>query len=416
MATTATEADTGRTLSGHDEAAEHIARQAFADAQVGAVGLELESHTVELTAPHRRITWNRLREVGDSVPDLPGSSAITFEPGGAVELSGPPCSDVWSAISSMRADHEILTAVYRGAGIALASLGTDPLRRPERVNPGARYVAMERHFGAAGYGETALQMMTCTASLQVNVQSGTPRQWRDRFVLAQRIGPTMAALSASSPMLTSRPTGRRNTRQWIWDNLDPRRCAPVEIGVDPTESWVEYALRAPVMLVRNKDGADAVVTRVPFQSWVDGTMPLAGRAPTTEDLDYHLTTLFPPVRPRRWLELRYLDAAPDWWWPALAFTAVAALDDPQVADIAAEIAEPVGNAWGVAARIGLEDPALHAAAHRLVSAACAVAPPELATDMEFLLERVEQGRCPADDFIDNVTEYGVEKAFSGAIG
>ncbi|WP_237083520.1 glutamate-cysteine ligase family protein, partial [Mycobacteroides abscessus] len=122
MATTATEADTGRTLSGHDEAAEHIARQAFADAQVGAVGLELESHTVELTAPHRRITWNRLREVGDSVPDLPGSSAITFEPGGAVELSGPPCSDVWSAISSMRADHEILTAVYRGAGIALASL------------------------------------------------------------------------------------------------------------------------------------------------------------------------------------------------------------------------------------------------------------------------------------------------------
>lgn len=226
MATTATEADTGRTLSGHDEAAEHIARQAFADAQVGAVGLELESHTVELTAPHRRITWNRLREVGDSVPDLPGSSAITFEPGGAVELSGPPCSDVWSAISSMRADHEILTAVYRGAGIALASLGTDPLRRPERVNPGARYVAMERHFGAAGYGETALQMMTCTASLQVNVQSGTPRQWRDRFVLAQRIGPTMAALSASSPMLTGRPTGRRNTRQWIWDNLDPRRCAP----------------------------------------------------------------------------------------------------------------------------------------------------------------------------------------------
>jgi glutamate--cysteine ligase len=275
---------------------------------------------------------------------------------------------------------------------------------------------MERHFGAAGYGETALQMMTCTASLQVNVQSGTPRQWRDRFVLAQRIGPTMVALSASSPMLTGRRTGRRNSRQWIWDNLDPRRCAPVEIGVDPTESWVEYALRAPVMLVRNKDGADAVVTRVPFQSWVDGTMPLAGRAPTTEDLDYHLTTLFPPVRPRRWLELRYLDAAPDWWWPALAFTAVAALDDPQVADIAAEIVEPVGNAWGMAARIGLEDPALHAAAHRLVSAACAVAPPELATDMEFLLERVEQGRCPADDFIDNVTEYGVEKAFSGAMG
>lgn len=414
MATTATEADTGRTLSGYDEAAEHIARQSFADAHAGAVGLELESHTVDLTAPRRRVAWNRLREVAESVPDLPGSSAITFEPGGAVELSGPPHGEVWSAIASMRADHEILTSTYRDAGIALASLGTDPLRAPERVNPGARYVAMAGHFGAAGYGETALQMMTCTASLQINVQSGTPSQWRDRFALAQHLGPTMAALSASSPMLGGRRTGWQNTRQWIWDNLDPRRCAPVQIGADPVESWASYALRAPVMLVRNKDGADAVVTHVPFESWVDGTVPLAGRPPTTDDLDYHLTTLFPPVRPRRWLELRYLDAAPDWWWPALAFTAVAALDHPQVSDAAAEAVEPVGDAWVAAARIGLADPALHVAGHRLVSAACAVAPPELAADMEVLLERVEQGRCPADDFVDNVAEYGVEQAFSGA--
>lgn len=414
MATTATEADTGRTLSGYDEAAEHIARQSFADAHTGAVGLELESHTVDLTAPRRRVAWNRLREVADSVPDLPGSSAITFEPGGAVELSGPPHGEVWSAIASMRADHEILTSTYRDAGIALASLGTDPLRAPERVNPGARYVAMASHFGAAGYGETALQMMTCTASLQINVQSGTPSQWRDRFALAQHLGPTMAALSASSPMLAGRRTGWQNTRQWIWDNLDPRRCAPVQIGADPVESWASYALRAPVMLVRNKDGADAVVTHVPFESWVDGTVPLAGRPPTTDDLDYHLTTLFPPVRPRRWLELRYLDAAPDWWWPALAFTAVAALDHPQVSDAAAEAVEPVGDAWVAAARIGLADPALHVAGHRLVSAACAVAPSELAADMEVLLERVEQGRCPADDFVDNVAEYGVEQAFSGA--
>ncbi|AMW18122.1 ergothioneine biosynthesis glutamate--cysteine ligase EgtA [Mycobacteroides chelonae] len=410
MATTSTV----ETLSNADEAAEHIARQSFADAHVGTVGLELESHTVELTAPHRRVSWNRLHDIAETVHDLPGRSAITFEPGGAVELSGPPHADIWSAISSMRADHSILTSTYRGAGVALASLGTDPLRTPERVNPAARYAAMAGHFGAAGFGETALQMMTCTASLQVNLQSGTPRQWRDRFVLAQRMGPTMAALSASSPMLAGRRTGRRNTRQWIWDNLDPRRCAPVEIGTDPTESWVRYALRAPVMLVRNKEGADAVVTHVPFQSWADGTVRLAGRAPTTDDLDYHLTTLFPPVRPRRWLELRYLDAAPDWWWPALAFTAVAALDHPQVADIAAETVEPVGDAWEAASRAGLADPSLHAAGRRLVAAACAVAPSELAADMAFLLERVEEGRCPADDFMDNVAEYGVEQAFSGA--
>ena len=82
-------------------------------------------------------------------------------------------------------------------------------------------------------------------------------------------------------------------------------------------------------------------------------MLLGDRRPTVADLEYHLTTLFPPVRPRQWLEIRYLDSVPDAFWPAVVFTLVALLDDPVAADIAAEAVEPVATAWDNAARLGL---------------------------------------------------------------
>ncbi len=71
---------------------------------------------------------------------------------------------------------------------------------------------------------------------------------------------------------------------------------------------------------------------VPFADWADGRVLLGGRRPTIADLDYHLTTLFPPVRPRRWLEIRYLDSVPDAVWPAVVFTLATLLDDPVAAD------------------------------------------------------------------------------------
>ena len=71
------------------------------------------------------------------------------------------------------------------------------------------------------------------------------------------------------------------------------------------------------------------------------------------DLDYHLTTLFPPVRPRGYLELRCLDALPDRWWPALAALTVTLADDPVAADAAAELCAPVADSWETAARHGL---------------------------------------------------------------
>ena len=149
---------------------------------------------------------------------------------------------------------------------------------------------------------------------------------------------------------------------------------------------------------------------VPFADWADGRVLLGGRRPTHADLDYHLTTLFPPVRPRRWLEIRYLDSLPDAVWPAVVFTLVTLLDDPVAADIAAEATESVATAWDRAAQVGLGDRRLHEAANRCVQTAAERAPAELAEAMQQLVRSVEQGRCPADDFSDRVVKHGIATA------
>jgi len=296
------------------EAADHITAGSLADAPVGLVGLELEAHCFDVADPARRPEWPELCDVIASVPDLPGASAVTVEPGGAVELSTPPMRGVLDAVDALRADRAVLRTVFARAGLGLVLLGADPLRPPRRVNPGARYRAMEKHFVAAGTGAAGAAMMTSTASVQVNVDAGPAAGWADRVRLAHALGPTMIAISANSPLLAGAFSGWRSTRQRVWGQLDTARCGPV-LGVsgdDPASDWARYAMRAPVMLVREPGGAAVpVVDYVAFADWVDGQADLAGRRPTTADLDYHLTTLFPPVRPRRWLEIRYLDSVPD---------------------------------------------------------------------------------------------------------
>jgi glutamate--cysteine ligase len=116
------------------------------------------------------------------------------------------------------------------------------------------------------------------------------------------------------------------------------------------------------------------------------------------------------VRPRRFLEIRYLDSVPDADWPALVYTLTTLLDDPAAAEIAAEATEPVATAWDRAAQMGLGDRRLHEAATRCVGAAAERAPVEIEESMQRLVRSVEQGRSPADDFSDRVVRNGIATA------
>ncbi len=389
-------------------AAHHIADGCLVDAPLGRVGLEMEAHCHDPADPHRRPSWDEIAEVLKLLPALPGGSGVTVEPGGAVELSGPPADGVVLAINAMHRDQAVLRSAFADAGLGLVFLGADPLRPPKRINPGARYRAMEQFFASSHSGEAGAAMMTSTASIQVNVDAGPRDGWAARVRLAHALGPTMIAITANSPMLGGEFTGWASTRQRVWGQMDSARCGPIlgASGDDPGTDWARYALKAPVMLVNNPD-AVAVTHWVPFADWVDGRVLLGDRRPTVADLQYHLTTLFPPVRPRQWLEIRYLDSVPDAFWPAVVFTLVALLDDPVAADIAAEAVEPVATAWDSAARVGLRDRRLYEAANKCVAVAAERAPAELSDPMQRLVRSVEQGRCPGDDFSDQVIEHGI---------
>jgi glutamate--cysteine ligase len=408
-------ADTTELTSAYD-AAQHIGQTCLADGPVGKVGLEVEAHCFDMADPMRRPDWAELKNAIAEVPPLPGGSAITVEPGGAVELSGPPIDEPVAAIAAMMADRATLRSAFADAGLGLVLLGADPLRPAKRVNPGDRYLAMEKFFIASQTGEAGAAMMTSTASVQVNLEAGPSDGWADRVRLAHALGPTMIAIAANSPLLAGQFTGWQSARQRVWSQLDSARCGPI-LGVngdDPASDWARYAMKAPVMLVHPTPEMDAVpITEwVPFADWADGRVLLGGRRPTQDDLDYHLTTLFPPVRPRRFLEIRYLDSLPDAVWPAVVFTLVTLLDDPVAADIAAEATEAVATAWDRAAQIGLGDRRLHDAAIRCVQTAAERAPAELEESMQQLVRSVEKGRCPADDFSDRAVKYGIDTAIT----
>jgi glutamate--cysteine ligase len=395
-------------------AAEHIGQTCLADGPVGRVGLEVEAHCFDLADPMRRPAWAELTDTIADVPPLPGGSVITVEPGGAVELSGPPLTEPVAAIAAMTADRAVLRAAFAQAGFGLVLLGADPLRPAKRVNPGDRYRAMERFFIASQTGDAGAAMMTSTASVQVNLDAGPQDGWAARVRLAHALGPTMIAIAANSPLLGGQFSGWRSTRQRVWSQLDSARCGPI-LGVngdDPASDWARYAMKAPVMLVHSppEKTATPVTDWVPFADWADGRVLLGGRKPTHADLEYHLTTLFPPVRPRRWLEIRYLDSLPDAVWPSVVFTLVTLLDDPVAADIAADATEAVATAWDRAAQIGLGDRRLHEAATRCVQTAAERAPTELVESMDQLVRSVEKGRCPADDFSDRAVKYGIDTA------
>jgi glutamate--cysteine ligase len=392
-----------------ESASRYIYDTALTESAVGLVGLELETHLVDRAAVRERPSWQRLRAALDSATSQLRTSALTVEPGGQVELSGEPASDVASAAAAMRYDEQRLRLVLAEHGLGLAHLGADPLRVPVRINPGPRYRAMERHYRCTGRSEAGQTMMCSTAALQLNLQAGPQRAWADRIALAYQLGPTLSAIAANSRWLSGRDTGWASARQHAWSGLDPRTSSAVTTSGEPAQDWVRYALAAPVLFVMLETGDTmAVAKALPFSAWLSGRVRLADRLPGLEDLRIHLSTLFPPVRLRGYLELRYLDMSAPRWWPAVAAVAATLLDDPVAADAAAEATESTAGQWEAAARSGLADPALARSARRCLAIAVDRAPAQLRTATTDLAELVESGRGPGDLTAERIAELGVE--------
>jgi glutamate--cysteine ligase len=368
--------DPGEPLS--EAAAEaYVASTCFKTGPPARVGVELELIPVRQDDWSAPVDHHRVLAILDGLGPLPAGGSLTVEPGGQVELSTLPAPDLGALVAAAAPDLAALRTALADERICLLGSGADPLRPPVRVLDQPRYAAMERHLDR--WGGAGRTMMCCTAAVQASVEavSAPPAaaDVGDRWDLLHEVGPTLVAAFANSPYLSGRRTGWKSARQAAWWGFDPSRTRPVRRlghrGRDPREDCARYALDAAVMIVRRRGPSWSAPPGLTFRSWVRGAWRhLPGlRAPVLEDLDYHLTTLFPPVRARGPLEVRYLDAQPGDSWRVPVAILTGLLSDRAAADQARAAAEPVRGCWEVAARDGLDDPGLGRSAVVCLSAA-----------------------------------------------
>jgi glutamate--cysteine ligase len=383
-----------------DDVYEHVSGVCFKNGPPGTVGAETEWLIVDHHEPDEHVSPDRLRALlGPALP-LPEGSAITYEPGGQLELSSAPQAGPDALYRALSTDLREVAGRLDEDGLGLVGSGVDPVRDPLLQTTDERYRCMSAYFARHSrdlpYG--GLGMMCTTASVQVCVDIGVnaadaSARWR----LVHALGPVLVSAFANSPVRAGRPTGLKSTRQAIWSALDPGRTA-APVGDDPAEAWARYALDAKVMMVRGGDGHWTGDPGMTFREW------LVEGEPTWADLDYHLSTLFPPVRPRGWLELRMIDALPEEYWPVPVALVTALLDDPKAAELAAEAAEPVAGRWFTATVLGPADRELAGAARRCFAAARSALVRLGAQELlpifdEYYARYVEPGRCPADDIL-----------------
>ncbi|BCJ56672.1 ergothioneine biosynthesis glutamate--cysteine ligase EgtA [Micromonospora endophytica] len=363
-------------------AARHLARICFKTGPPTYTGVELEWTVHDAVDPTRHIDAARLSAaLGPYRPTtldptsparrLLRGGAVTVEPGGQLEISTPPQASVAALVAATHADITQLTRLLEAGGLRLGGAGIDPHRRPRPVIDTPRYRAMRQFFDRrSSAGRT---MMYSTAGLQVCLDAGEPEQLTARWALVHAVGPPLVAAFATAGRHAGRDTGWASARMRAWWRIDPARTAPVwtpgQADADPVATWTAYVLAAPLLCVRDDGAGDwTAPPGVTFGDWLDGALP---RPPTVDDLDYHVSTLFPPVRPRGYLEVRYLDAQPgrDWILPLAVLATL--LADPDTVDAATAVAMPVAAHWAVAARHGLADPGLASAAAALLDLALA---------------------------------------------
>ncbi|WP_433604431.1 glutamate-cysteine ligase family protein [Dactylosporangium sp. CA-139114] len=403
-------------------ASAYVAAAGFRVGPVGRVGVELEYCVRDPRRPlHRPAPARLLGLVAHLGNPLPGGSAVTVEPGGQLELSSAVGASLTECLSALAGDLALVRATLAEQGLHLDGTGLDTVRRPRLVTDHPRYVALAEYHDRSGpRGRT---VMTNSASIQVCLDAGTDGSGAEtddwshfarRWWLADAIGPVMMAAFANSPHVTR--AGRRwaSYRQALRFGTDASRTRAPRRTDDPRKAWARYALAAKVAMVAPADDDPAagpgerwhVPNGLTMRDWLRGHGP---RPVTLTDLERHLGTLVPPVRPRGYLELRMIDqqAGDDWVVPAAVVTAL--LDDPEGSQAAADATEHLRSPlrrhrdWLAAARDGLADPATAAAALACFTAAQSVlarsgAPlPVRDAVAQFVDRYVLRGRCPADD-------------------
>jgi glutamate--cysteine ligase len=274
--------------------------------------------------------------------DVTGGGAISLEPGGQFELSGAPLETVHQTRAELAAHLSQLREVARPLGINFMSLGMTPdwTRADMPMMPKGRYRIMTAYMPKVG--TLGLDMMYRTCTVQTNLDFASEADMVKKLRVSLALQPVGTALFANSPFTEGRPNGLLSFRSEIWRDTDNQRAGMLPWAFEPGmgfERWVDYALDVPMYFVKRGDRyIDAAGQS--FRDLMAGKLPaLPGEHATLSDWANHVSTIFPEVRLKRYLEMRGSDAGHWRRLPALPAFWVGLLYDDACLDAAWDLAK-----------------------------------------------------------------------------
>ena len=291
------------------------------------IGTEHEKF-VYRTADHRAPSWDepggildllkgltefgwRPVEEGGKIIALSGSDGtISLEPAGQLELSGAALSDLHQTCAEAGRHLDQVKAIGDRLGLGFLGLGMwpDKTRAELPVMPKGRYEIMLRHMPRVG--SLGLDMMLRTCTIQVNLDYSSEVDMVKKFRVGLALQPVATALFANSPLTEGKPNGYKSFRSHIWEDTDPHRTGMLPFVFDDGfgyERYLDYALDVPMYFVF-RDGHYIDAAGHSFRDFLDGRLAvLPGEKPTIADFTDHLSTAFPEVRLKSFLEMRGAD-------------------------------------------------------------------------------------------------------------
>ncbi|MEE4538085.1 MAG: glutamate--cysteine ligase [Erythrobacter sp.] len=261
----------------------------------------------------REFGWEPIEEQGKVIAMRGADGTVSLEPAGQLELSGAPLENLHQTCAETGRHLEQVKAIGERLGVGYLGLGMwpDKTREDLPVMPKGRYAIMMRHMPRVG--TLGLDMMLRTCTIQVNLDYSSEADMVKKFRVGLALQPLATALFANSPFTEGKPNGWLSYRSHIWSDTDPHRTGMLPFVFEDGfgyERWARYMLDVPMYFVF-RDGNYIDAAGLSFRDFLAGKLSvLPGERPTASDWWDHLSTAFPEVRLKSFLEMRGADGGP----------------------------------------------------------------------------------------------------------
>ncbi|MEL7686180.1 glutamate--cysteine ligase [Citromicrobium bathyomarinum] len=257
--------------------------------------------------------WEPVEEGGKVIAMAGDDGTVSLEPAGQLELSGAPLRTLHETCNEAGRHLAQVKEIGERCGVGFLGLGMWPDKTREElpVMPKGRYEIMMRHMPRVG--TLGLDMMLRTCTIQVNLDYGSEADMVKKFRVGLALQPLATALFANSPFTEGKPNGYLSYRSHIWSDTDPQRTGMLPFVFEDGfgyDRWVDYMLDVPMYFVF-RDGKYLDAAGLSFRDFLEGKLSiLPGEKPTQSDWWDHLSTAFPEVRLKSFLEMRGADGGP----------------------------------------------------------------------------------------------------------